>query len=245
MWLHFNPGKDALFLDVDGTLLDIAPTAQKVKVSRSLVRDLGRLNRKLGGALAFVSGRMIHELDSLFSPLRLCSAGAHGAEWRLSPKGPVQTGALLPDVLRDNIALAFANMDGVIIEDKIYNVAVHYRQVPQKAGIVGRTLARLIGPYNKTVKLVRGRKVFEVMPLIHDKGKALEKFLAIEPFKNRRPVFLGDDVADISAIGACLKKGGVAARVGQGKSRQGYAFASPKHVRMWISRLADGKGFLL
>lgn len=236
MWLHFNPVKDALFLDIDGTLLDIAPTAQDVVVPQQLIKDLGRLHDKLGGALALISGRRIEDIDMLFDPLRLPCSGAHGAEWRLSPKGPVKNIEPLPESLRSKIALACADMKGVRIEDKAYTLAVHYRKSPELADKIERTLSALIGKAGSDLILIRGRKVFEVAQASHNKGQALERLLAAQAFKNRRPVFLGDDITDMSAIGACLKHGGAAARVGQGKPRQN-AFASPENVRSWIRKL--------
>ncbi len=236
MWLRFNPEKDALFLDIDGTLLDIAPTAQEVVVSKQLVQDLGRLHDKLGGALAFISGRTIDDIDKLFAPLRLPSSGAHGAEWRLSPQGSVKSTASLPETLRLEFAEVFANTKGVRVEDKVVTLAVHYRQSLEKAEEIEKTLAALIGKSKIDLTLIRGRKVFEIAQPTHDKGQALERLMKTAPFKGRRPVFLGDDITDLSAIGACLKNGGIAARVGKGKLCNS-AFSSPKMVRAWINTM--------
>ncbi len=238
MWLRFNPAKDSLFLDIDGTLLDIAPTAQDVKAPPSLIENLGRLNDKLKGALAFVSGRMVHEIDQLFNPLKLRCAGAHGAEWRLSPEGPVGTGGLLPDKLRDDIAIAFDDDKGIIVEDKIYNVAVHYRQAPEKKNEIRKKLFALVNEYRDKVILINGRKVFEVSLVTNNKGKAIERMLKMPPFKGRRPVFLGDDTADIAAIATCMKSGGIAVLVGKGDANQKSAFASPEQVRSWIGQIS-------
>ncbi len=236
MWLRFNPEKDALFLDLDGTILDIAPTANDVKVSAQLVKDLKRLHEKLGGALAFISGRTIENIDQLFAPLRFPCSGAHGAEWRLSQNGPVKSTAMLTDSLREKIASSFADMKDVLVEDKGYTVAVHYRQSPEAAEKIEQILVSLVEKTKMPLTLIRGRKVFELAQLSHDKGQALERLIKTTPFKGRRPVFLGDDITDMSAIGACLKNGGIAARVGQGKPRQN-AFASPEAVRSWINKM--------
>jgi len=236
--LHkIDPLRDALFLDIDGTLLDIAPRPEDVAVPPTLVDDLGRLQHKLGGALAFISGRPILEADRLFAPLRLCGAGAHGAEWRLSPGGEVEAGPSLSHELRDELAAAFADLDGVIVEDKIYGVAVHYRRAPRKGGEAGRRVMALAEKRGKEIKIIHGRKVLEVVPSSNDKGTALERLMAVAPFKGRRPVFLGDDTTDLAAIAVCLKKGGLAARVGHGASRRN-AFASPATVRAWIHEIA-------
>lgn len=236
MWLHFNPANDALFLDIDGTLLDIAKTPKDVVVSPELIQDLSLLNNKLKGALALVSGRVIEEVDDLFKPLRLRCAGAHGAQWRLTPTGSIETENPLPDRLRDDIATAFEGIEGVFVEDKIYNIAVHYRQATKQAATIGKNLSNIVQDYGNDVKIISGRKVFEVTLSSYNKGLAIEKLLAVSPFKNRRPVFLGDDTTDLPAIGMCLKKGGIAARVGKGKSRN-HAFSSPKDVRAWINKI--------
>jgi trehalose 6-phosphate phosphatase len=237
MWLRFNPERDALFLDIDGTLLDIAPTASDVVVSKQLIKDLDRLQEKLGGAVAFLSGRTIEDIDRLFHPLLLPSCGVHGAEWRLSPKGPVKSLAPLAEKLRMKIAAAFATLAGVRIEDKDYTMAVHYRQASDDAEKIEKTLANLLQKEGDGLTLIKGRKVIEVARLSHNKGQALERLIAVSPFKGRRPVFLGDDVTDISAIGACLRNGGLAARVGFGKPNRKNAFASPHQVRKWIHTL--------
>lgn len=236
MWLHFNPAKDALFLDIDGTLLDIAPTAQEVVVSRQLLKDLARLYDKLGGALAFISGRTIANIDQLFAPLKLPCSGVHGAEWRLAPQNAVKSIAPLSDPLRLKIISALSETKGLCLEDKGYTFAVHYRCAPNLAAKIENTLTTLIEESEMNLTIIRGRKVFEVAQASHNKGQALERLMAAPNFKNRRPVFLGDDITDMSAIGACLKKGGIAARVGQGKQRQN-AFSSPEAVRSWINAM--------
>ncbi|MDD3182328.1 MAG: trehalose-phosphatase [Alphaproteobacteria bacterium] len=237
MWLRFNPARDALFLDIDGTLLDIAPTAREVVVSHQLIKDLGCLHDKLGGALAFISGRTIEDIDGLFAPLRLPCSGVHGAEWRLSSRGPIKNIAPLSEDFRNKIIDAFAKMKGVRVEDKAFTLAVHFRQSPEFAEKIEKTLSSIIEKADKDLLLVPGRKVFEVSQSSHDKGQALERLMSVPPFKGRRPVFLGDDVTDLSAIGACLKRGGIAARVGQGNKTPQNAFADPDAVRTWIKTM--------
>lgn len=234
MWLPFNCASDALFLDIDGTLLDIASTAQEVQVPKNLIKNLEQLKQKLDGALAFVSGRMIHEIDELFEPLRLACAGAHGAEWRFLPDGPIEKSEPLPDLLRDDVACAFKDVDGIFVEDKIYAIAVHYRQAPEKAPMIKEKLYLLLRPYEDDIAVIHGRKVFEASRASRNKGYAINKLLTSPLFRNRRPVFLGDDTTDISAIGACMSGGGIAARVGRGDPNQKSAFESPAHVRSWI-----------
>lgn len=233
MWSPFNPSNDALFLDIDGTILDIAPKAQDVDVPPELIESLKVLKKKLSGALALISGRMIHEIDALFAPLQLTCSGVHGAEWRLSPNGPIKTGAPLPHQLRDNIAEVFQDMEGVIVEDKIYDVSVHFRLAPEKGPMIEEKFRSLLGAYEKDVSFLPGRKVFEVTRTQHDKSEALKKLLSSPCFQNRRPVFLGDDITDLPAINFCLSCGGAAARVGQSP------FESPAKVRLWLQQIAE------
>lgn len=236
MPLTLTPAQDALFLDIDGTLLDIAPTAQAVVVPETLVADLAVLAERLDGALALISGRMIHEIDALFAPLCLPCAGAHGAEWRLSSGGAVETASRLSDFLRDDIAAAFAKEDGVFVEDKIYSIAIHYRQAPLLGTKIEETLARLVVPYSETVTLLPGRKVAEIVQKEADKGGALHRFMQQAPFAGRRPIFFGDDVTDLAAVSVCRALGGAAFMVGRGDGGD-ETFASPAAVRDWVRRM--------
>ena len=236
MWLQLNPQKDALFLDIDGTLLDIASLPQDVVVSKQLIANIGRLHEKMGGALAFVTGRTIKNVDELFSPLRIASSGVHGAEWRLSSEGQIRGLVPLPESLRSTVFDKVASLGKVRIEDKIHTIAVHYRGSPELASDIKKVLDDIALHSAGDLKIIQGRKVFEIARTSHDKGRALERLLAVSPFKGRRPIFLGDDLTDLSAIGACLKHGGVAARVGRGNPSH-HAFLSPATVRSWINKM--------
>lgn len=237
MPIKIHPAHDALFLDIDGTLLDIAPSAQEVVIPSELLEGLACLHENLGGALALISGRTINDIDQLFAPFRFPCAGVHGAQWRLTSKGKVENGTLLPKSFRRKCLLAFSGMKGVQFEDKGWAIAVHYRQSFVRGDVIEEILSGLIKEiFDLDLILMHGRKVAEVTHAVYNKGRALERFLSVAPFKDRRPVFLGDDVTDLSAMGASLKKGGIAARVGKGKLPRS-AFSSPYKVRKWIERL--------
>src|SRR6478672_7427526 len=135
MFPPFDCRTSALFLDVDGTLIDIAARPDDVRVPVGLVADLAHLSRRLDGALAFVSGRTIAILDLLFEPLRLPAAGAHGGELRFAPgQGPVlQVGGALSGRLRGALGNLAASHAGVLAEDKLVGFAVHYRANPALA----------------------------------------------------------------------------------------------------------------
>src|SRR5580692_1615169 len=74
----------AILLDIDGTILDFAPSPQQVWVPTELRQTLMRLNELTGGALALVSGRSLADIDLIFSPLELAAIGGHGAELRVA-----------------------------------------------------------------------------------------------------------------------------------------------------------------
>jgi trehalose 6-phosphate phosphatase len=125
------PGPDqlksiALLLDVDGTILDTADTPGSVAVSESLRASLEELHTKCGGALALVSGRLIHDLDGLFAPLRLPAIGGHGAEMRLCGDDATQArhAAALSGALRKLVAAVAASDPSIILEDKGSSLAV-------------------------------------------------------------------------------------------------------------------------
>jgi trehalose 6-phosphate phosphatase len=237
MPIKLRPDKDALFLDIDGTILDIAPTARDVEVPPRLREDLKSLYEKLDGALAFISGRTIENIDKLFVPLRFPCAGIHGAQWRLSSTSPVESGTLLPSGLREECHAAFSGIEGILVEDKGWAVAIHYRQASIAGNVLEKSLSELIEKSGKDdLTLIHGRKVIEVTRSAYNKGQALQRFLNITPFKNRRPVFLGDDITDLSAIGAVMKHGGLAARVGA-ENPSASAFFSPDKVRSWLGKL--------
>src|SRR5665647_1788794 len=114
------PNRDSvcLFLDIDGTLLDFAARPEAVEVPSSLVSDLAGARNALSGAIAFVSGRTIRDLDHLFEPLRFIAAGVHGAEFRLYPDAPIVSASQdrLPDRLWRDLTASVASFPGVIAE---------------------------------------------------------------------------------------------------------------------------------
>ena len=128
----------AILLDVDGTILDLAPTPQSVRVPPALPKALARLSRRVDGALAFVSGRKIDDLDRLFAPLQLPAIGGHGAELRLNGRAPRDPprASLLDSTLKRQLAGIATVAPGVLAEDKGYSLALHYRLAPEQETIV-------------------------------------------------------------------------------------------------------------
>ena len=231
----------ALFLDVDGTLLDIAPTPSGVATPDGLVASLARLEAALGGALAIVTGRTLADVDRLFRPLTTRAAGVHGAEMRFEPDGEVVVvAAELPGRLRRALDAALSEFSGVFVEDKRFAFAVHYRAAPDAAAALRAALSRLAeAEAGLDLEVAAGGFVYELKPRGFDKGRAVARFLAREPFAGRTPVLVGDDAADESAFAATADRRGVAYAVGRARPGVAEVFADPATVRRWLAALAD------
>ncbi|MFC4726812.1 trehalose-phosphatase [Coralloluteibacterium thermophilus] len=226
----------ALFLDVDGCLLEFAPTPDAVIVPPGLPGTLTALQRRLDGALALVSGRSLAALDRIFEPLRLTAAGLHGLERRAwagevhAPRRP----AAFDDVLDDAHALARRH-PGVVVEDKGVNLGLHWRLAPEAAGAVAAfaeaALLRLPG-----YRLQPGDHVVELRPEGAHKGTAIAAFLAEPPFAGRVPVFAGDDRTDEYGFEVVNAHGGISILVGDRPDTAArHALADPAAVRRWLA----------
>jgi trehalose 6-phosphate phosphatase len=237
--VDLNPGRIGLFLDVDGTLLDIAPRPDAVEVTASLLEDLPAVEHALGGALALVSGRPIAELDRLFAPLRLCASGVHGAEIRRRPDGPVirLANGQLGDDAWHALGRLLGEFPGSYAENKGVSFAVHYPDPGTDIGELRRALLRLmagIGDAGRSLKLIAGHAVFEVQLQGFDKGRAIRRFMKKRPFLGRRPIFIGDDEIDRAGFDAALAQGGLAFSVGIEFPGLTGMFAGPHAVRKWL-----------
>lgn len=227
-----------LFLDIDGTLLDIAPTPDSVRVDATLLDLLRRLERACGGAIALITGRPIAAVDALFDPLHLPVAGVHGFE-RRNAQGhyfrPAFVGAGL-SYLRSEVTALAQSMHGVLLEDKGCAFAVHYRQAPNLEETIRLRLARLVTVAMPAFELLDGNHVVEIKPVEHDKSSAIEAFMQEEPFSGRTPVFIGDDTTDLDGFTAMKRFNGLAIAVGSrvpGEKR----LAGPRDVRAWLESL--------
>lgn len=211
-----TPERDALFLDVDGTLLQIAQHPDAVSVSGDLRAALEALTPLFGGALALVSGRSIDNLDNLFAPLRLPCAGIHGLE-RRSADGSVhrEHAAALLTPLRGPLASFVSRNPGLLLEDKGQSLALHFRNAPGCAEEAEALLTRLLAEGGAPLELKSGKMVLEVKPGSADKGTAIAAFMQEPPFAGRRPVFIGDDVTDEDGFAFVNAAGGLSVRVGR------------------------------
>jgi trehalose 6-phosphate phosphatase len=236
--------KVALFLDVDGTILDIAETPRAVVVPTGLREGLRWAERQLGGALALVSGRTIADVDRLFEPLRLRAAGVHGAEFRFQPDKSINAlaaAARLPSSLAPAVEHAVSPYHGLIVENKGFAIAVHYRLNPEAAGWLRRTLQNLLQAMSLAyVQVLEAHYAYELKPADFDKGKAIALFLKEEPFRGRRPIFVGDDITDEAGFAEVTARGGLAYSVGRQAPGVAGVFSSPGSVRAWLTVFASG-----
>src|ERR1700690_4380856 len=234
----------AFLLDIDGTLLDLAPTPREVWVPPGLAQTLNRLHEKTSGAIALVSGRSLNDIDLIFAPEQFPAVGGHGAEMRISiGSEAVATHAPPMDQeLKRRLAAIARLSPGILLEDKGYSLALHYRLAPhaEKAIYEAVSLIRADLP-NAPIEVLPGKCVCEIKQAGFDKATGVIELMRHEPFKGRRPIFIGDDVTDESVFAIMPDLGGLAFSVG--RRAQGVAghFDEPRDVREWLARLVDGE----
>jgi trehalose 6-phosphate phosphatase len=229
-----------LFLDVDGTLVEIAPTPDAVQVEESLKRLLLRVRDALDGAVALVSGRSLQQLDELFAPERWPAAGLHGLERRGADERIRHAGPHAPALADARVALAelARRSPGTLVEDKGRSLALHYRAVPGLESSLRREIRAIATGLGDDYHVLEGSRVFEVKPRAATKADAIRAFLAEPPFAGRRPMFIGDDITDLDGFAAVERAGGISVAVGdrvQARSR----VASPRDVRALLADLAE------
>ncbi len=232
----------ALFLDVDGTLLDIAPTPERVTVSPELKKLLQALYERHEGALAIVSGRPIAQLDRLFAPLRLPAAGLHGME-RRDAAGTYLPPLLDPAALQRARALLTefaAAHPGTLLEDKGHTLALHYRQAPRFEEPVRAAAAQALHVLGRNWHLLEGRKVLELLPRAFTKGGAIAQLMRTLPFAGRKPVFIGDDRTDETGFFYVNQCGGRTIYVGtRPDTCAQQRLPDVPAVHRWLRALAD------
>lgn len=235
-----SPLPIALLLDVDGTLLDLAPRPELVVVGGELVGLLSDLQAALDGALALVSGRAIDQLDALFAPLRCAAAGLHGVELRITPEGAITTreGPLPPPPLAEAARSLASDSPGAFIEDKQACIALHHRLPGDTRLPLRDALQNALDRYAPGWNLIDGHQVFELKPATIDKGSACRALLAEPAFRGRFPVYLGDDTTDVDAFVAVTALGGRSIAVGPRVAGHAQlALPTPADARVWLARL--------
>lgn len=227
--------RTALFLDFDGTLVEIAQTPEGIRVPEGLPDLLRRVAERLDGAVAVVTGRPLSEVDRLLAPLHLPAAGLHGLEHRASIDAPVERVPPPPDldVLRGRIAAEGLVGDGVMLEDKGLALAVHYRNAPERGPALADRLSEISADL-EDLQMLHGKKVIEFKARGHDKGVAAAAFLDEPVFAGRTPVFVGDDVTDEDGFAAARAAGGYGVKVGEGNTGAAHRLADVAAVRAWL-----------
>jgi trehalose 6-phosphate phosphatase len=232
----------AILLDIDGTLLDLAPTPREVWVPPGLAITLKRLLERTSGALALVSGRSLNDIDLIFAPEEFPAVGGHGAEMRISADSEaVATHAPPMDKeLKRRLAAIAKLSPGILLEDKGYSLALHYRLAPhaEKAIYEAVSLIRADLP-SSPIEILPGKCVCEIKHSGFTKATGVRELMTHEPFKGRRPIFIGDDVTDETVFAIMPDLDGLAFSVG--RRAQGVAghFDEPRDVREWLAHLLD------
>lgn len=227
------PADAALFFDFDGTLADIAPRPEAVRLPAAVLQALMALQRRQDGALAVLSGRPVAQIDHHLQPLTLPAAGQHGAErrdaqgrWHRVP--PPALSAVLPPLQ----ALVAAH-PALVLEVKTSALALHWRGDPTQAAAC-RTAMQAAQAALPDMALMEGKMVLELKPAAADKGRALQAFMAEPPFAGRTPWFFGDDVTDEAGFAAVQMLRGVAVKVGEGDSVAPWRLPDPTAVHGWM-----------
>lgn len=226
---------DALFLDFDGTLVNIAPTPDAIEVPSALTPQLQRLHRGLDGALALVSGRAVDDLRRHLPEFPGVILGSHGAE-RAAPGQAPEATATAPDpvaLIAEAHAFAAAH-DGVLVEPKPHGVVLHYRAAP-KHETAAKTFLDDLAATHPGLALQPAKMAFELRPEGADKGRAVTDLLRAPPFHGRRPIYAGDDVTDEAAIAAVQAKGGLGIKVGEGNSGASHRADSVETFAIWLA----------
>jgi trehalose 6-phosphate phosphatase len=237
---HLN--QTAILLDIDGTLLDLAPTPREVWVPPGLTETLKGLLARTSGALALVSGRSLNDIDLIFAPDQFPSVGGHGAEMRLSTDNEAVAAHAPPmdKELKLRLAAIAKLSPGILLEDKGYSLALHYRLAPhaEKAIYEAVSLIRADLP-NAPIEVLPGKSVCEIKHSGFNKASGVIELMKHEPFKGRRPLFIGDDVTDETVFAIMPDMNGLAFSVG--RRAQGVAghFDEPNDVRAFLAHLLD------
>ena len=233
------PDDPALFLDLDGTLLHFADDPQGVVVTARVRRLLGRLATATGGAIAFVSGRAMADLDRLLAPHRFPVAAVHGLERRDGSgrivRAPVDERGFA--ALERSLQRFVAAHPGLLLEHKGLTLALHYRRRPELESAVIDAVDAAIAESAPELEAMRGNRVVEVKSAAQDKGSAILAFMHETPFAGRTPVFVGDDVTDEFGFRAVNELGGLSVKVDSGATAARYRLPDIDAVLSWLEEL--------
>jgi trehalose 6-phosphate phosphatase len=239
-WLVPNLDDCALLLDIDGTLLDLAPTPREVWVPPGLAKTMNRLLQRTSGALALVSGRSLNDIDLIFAPEEYPAIGGHGAEMRLSKDGEAVTGHAPPmdKELKKRLAAIAQLSPGILLEDKGYSLALHFRLAPHAEKAIYQAVSLISAELpNAPIEVLRGKGVCEIKHSGFNKASGVRELMTHDPFKGRRPIFISDDVTDKSLFAIMPEFGGLTFSVGSRAHGVSGHFQDPREVRGWLAHL--------
>jgi trehalose 6-phosphate phosphatase len=232
----------AVLLDIDGTLLDLMPTPREVWVPPGLAKTLNRLYQRTGGALALVSGRSLNDIDLIFAPDVFPAVGGHGAEMRIEGENDAVASHAPPldRELKRRLAAIAKLSPGILLEDKGYSLALHYRLAPhaEKAIYAAVSLIRADLP-DAPIEVLPGKQVCEIKHSGFTKASGVRELMAHPPFKGRKPFFIGDDVTDESVFAIMPDLDGIAFSVGRRARGVAGHFDAPSDVREFLAHLLD------
>ena len=238
----------AVLLDIDGTLLDFAPTPREVWVPPGLAKTLHRLHQRTNGALALVSGRSLNDIDLIFAPDQFPAVGGHGAEMRIEADSEAVAAHAPPmdKELKRRLAAIARLSPGILLEDKGYSLALHYRLAPhaEKAIYAAVSLIRADLP-NAPIEVLPGKAVCEIKHSGFTKATGVRELMTHEPFRGRRPFFIGDDVTDESVFAIMPDLEGLAFSVGRRARGVAGHFDAPSDVREFLAHLLDDEREIL
>jgi trehalose 6-phosphate phosphatase len=227
-----------LFLDLDGTLIDIASRPEAVTVAEDLLPSLARLTNLLEGAIAVVTGRKLEDVDNLLGPLSIPIAGLHGAAIRLDGKLLQAEGSTeIPPPLTEALLEFVLQRPGLLIEPKGASIAVHYRNAPDREAEVEAEVIRLVAAHAPLHDIQPGKMVFEIKPRGVNKGLAVQKLLETPCFRGRKPAVFGDDLTDEAGFSVARLVGGAATIIGAPLRPTGadHRLADPSAMRAWLA----------
>ena len=230
------PAHCAFFLDLDGTLVEIAQQPAAVQVASELPALIAGLYAAAAGAVALISGRPIADVDRLLRMPQLAVAGQHGAE-RRDARGHLHLYAVDDRALSHLRAQAQAWSvvhRGLLIEDKGLSLALHYRGAPELERALEALAHEAVRATNGEFHLQPGKMVLEIKPSGRDKGRAISEFLGEAPFMGRMPVFVGDDVTDEYGFRAVNARGGISIKVGEGSTDATLRLSNVDAVHRWL-----------
>lgn len=236
-------GPFAIFLDFDGTLVELADRPDAVRVDEATLALLEALRARADHALAVVSGRDIAVVDSMLRPLVLPVAGVHGLQ-RRDAAGRLHCVAFEACELA-SVALSLEEQiggePGVVIEIKTGAVALHYRQRPELE-LRCRQIVETMLRRRPDLELMHGKMVFEIRAQGSDKGDVIEAFLQEPPFRGRTPIFAGDDLTDEVGFAIVNARGGISIKIGESSTLARFRAASVHELHLWLAELSRAPG---